>query len=218
MGKNKVEYRKMTTRQTTQMMLGAGLVWLSDLLLQAVLAEVLEDWTSSFGRWILLAVFVMAGMILLYQHLTEEKQNCAECEDSRRRQLSTLSIPEVSEAAIDESPSWAEHNFHTPIPYKTPHPCKIGMNGPVSNQNKTQGPSFTQIEEDENDEDKTLPVCERSEHKAVREIDLSYSKTQKSDSKLILTGKSLQEVRKFRNCENNKNAEDELKVRKIPII
>ena len=111
----------MTTRQTTQMMLGAGLVWLSDLLLQAVLAEVLEDWTSSFGRWILLAVFVMAGMILLYQHFTEEKQNCAECEDSRRRQLSMLSIPEVSEAAIDESPSWAEHNFHTPIPYKTPH-------------------------------------------------------------------------------------------------
>ena len=40
--------------------------------------------------------------------------------------MSTLSLPSMNMSHVDEdvSPEWGEHNFHTPQPYKTPHPGK----------------------------------------------------------------------------------------------
>ena len=40
----------MNGGQPIRMMIGAGVVWVSDLLMQTVLAEVVEEWTNFLGR------------------------------------------------------------------------------------------------------------------------------------------------------------------------
>ena len=93
---------------------------------------------------------VLASSVLVYHHYAhtnhseevtenddsdEVKENEQEDDDNRmtkrrkslsvvRSTMSTLSLPATNTAGGQEdvSPSWAEHNFHTPQPYKTPHP------------------------------------------------------------------------------------------------
>ena len=104
------------------------------------------DFDLNICRGFLFFILAIAGGVLFYHHHTqvedvaehkvviEESREVSENSDSDnvgrrtslsavRSNMSTLSLPSIRTGLDDElSPAWAEHNFHTPQPYKTPHP------------------------------------------------------------------------------------------------
>merc|ERR1712098_505900 len=129
----------MARGSSLRVMVGGVIVWICDLLMQTILSEFLEEWKQFFGRGLLFFIVALAGIVLIYHqyfHSHGEEVNDNEESDevienehnentSRRKSLSvvrsslaTLSLPpnNTLDKGEEVSPSWAEHNFHTPQP------------------------------------------------------------------------------------------------------
>ena len=135
---------------TVRMMLGAGLIWLCDIVMQTAVAEIWQQWAQILGRGVIIGLVSIIGLFLVYQNMFNQENETTmndENDDSEDvahdneltlslkegpRRLSlrrgSLKLPTINITThLDnveqlKTPDWNESQFKTPLPYKTPSP------------------------------------------------------------------------------------------------
>ena len=134
---------------TVRMMVGAGLVWLCDIVVQTAVAEMWQQWAQILGRGAIIVFVSIIGLFLIYQNMFKHESETTmndgndDSEDvagdneltlsvkeaprrlSLRRgslKLPTINVTNLGDVGQLKTPDWNESQFRTPLPYKTPSP------------------------------------------------------------------------------------------------